>query len=373
METEKLKENKKPGTEKKALGRGLAALLGGAAEDLEEETTQEAAAPEVEIKEETKKIEVAAEKIEKNEEKIEASVREIEESVKNLPFQKIAIEKISANTEQPRQNFSETKIEELAESIKEQGLIQPIILKKLGEQNYQIVAGERRWRASKLAGLTEIPAIIRDEAHTEEQHDLASIIENVQRVELNPIELSEAYNRILKKYNQTQEELAKKLGISRVSLANTLRLQRLPGDVKDAIVSGRLTEGHGRALLGLEGEKEIADLANLAIEHKLNVRETELRVRSYIEEQKQAKISASNSTNSGSQTSYSAASGNTSSASSTAQTKSSEILAVEDELRSLFGSKINIRGNKKGGTIEIYYANSDSFNRIIHQLRSLER
>lgn len=351
--------------QKKGLGRGLAALLGGdddspfvkvpisqSAKTVTPNVSQNSA-PITPVEE--KKVEVVT--IEPKKEEIASSA-----SIGGYQILSVSLEKVKPNEEQPRQHFAEARIQELAESICEQGLIQPIIVRRMPDQTFQIIAGERRWRACKMLGMTEIPVIIRDEfekADNSAKADLASVIENIQRVELNPIELAEAYGKILKNYNYTQDELAKKLGVSRVSVANTLRLQKLPDSVKEAIVQGKMSEGHARALLPLEKAEDISALANEIMANGLNVREVEARVRLKIQGPaavipEAAKVLVSN----GEITAKESA------------PKSPEFLAAEEELRNIFGTKTVLRGNAKGGVIELYYSNEDSLHRLLHQLRS---
>ncbi|MEZ4813598.1 MAG: ParB/RepB/Spo0J family partition protein [Bdellovibrionota bacterium] len=350
-----------PKTEpKKGLGRGLAALLGGDDESpfvsASQPTQSVKSVASVAIPPEAKSVVTESAPVEK---KIEQNT-----AVPGYQILNVDIEKVSANEDQPRQHFVDAKIQELAESICEQGLIQPIIVRTLPDQSYQIVAGERRWRACKMLGMTEIPVIIREEfekADNSAKADLASVIENIQRVELNPVELSEAYSKILKNYNFTQDELAKKLGVSRVSVANTLRLQKLPREVKDLIVQSKITEGHGRALLALEKEEEITLFAQQIVAEGLTVREVESRVR--IKTQgpavSQPQANASAPVQSGDGTTKEAQ-----------PAKSAEMLAMEEDLRGIFGTKAVLRGNTKGGVIELYYSNEDSLHRLVHQLRT---
>lgn len=351
---------------KTGLGRGLAALLGGDDESpfvrapISQTAKTVTPAPEQNSAPITPVEEKKAEApiLESKKEEIVTSA-----SVGGYQILNVSIEKVKANDEQPRQHFADAKIQELAESICEQGLIQPIIVRRMPDQNFQIVAGERRWRACKMLGMTEIPVIIRDEfekAGDTAKADLASVIENIQRVELNPIELAEAYGKILKTYNYTQEELAKKLGVSRVSVANTLRLQKLPEVVKDAIVQGKMSEGHARALLPLEKAEDISALATEIMATGLNVREVEAKVRAKI--QGPAAIVADASKSNPNSPDISKESGG----------KNPELLASEEELRGIFGTKAVLRGNSKGGVIELYYSNEESLHRLLHQLRSVK-
>lgn len=188
----------------------------------------------------------------------------------------LPIEAIERNPEQPRKKFDEVKLEELAASIREHGVVEPILVRRDGAR-YRIVAGERRWRAAQRAGLREIPAIVR-EASDREAFEVA-LIENIQRADLNAIEEAEAYQALVTEHGLTQEALAGRVGKERSSVANALRLLRLPEDVRDAVRDGALDMGHARALLGLEDTESIRKTAQRAIREKLSVRATEALVR----------------------------------------------------------------------------------------------
>lgn len=200
-------------------------------------------------------------------------IPEEEESVSVLN-----INKIKANKKQPRKYFDEDKLNLLSESIKEHGMIQPIIVQKDGE-DYSIIAGERRWRAAKKASLKEVPVIVMDLADAAVLE--VSLIENIQRQDLNPIEEASAYKRLLQDFKLTQEELAKKIGKSRTSITNTMRLSQLDERVQQFIIEESLSEGHGRALLGLENADDQFTAAQKVIDESLSVRETEKMVTSY--------------------------------------------------------------------------------------------
>jgi len=398
----------KPKTEKKALGRGLAALLGGstkvaappavmqaleeqekkAVEQLEATKASEDLPPpqgaELATPEETPVAQAAALENAVETEVSAAPVTEVSAPAAEVVSEPVTatkleggevlisgggglllidLDKIEANPDQPRRSFNAESLNELAESLIEQGLIQPIIVRKLDNQKYQIIAGERRWRAAKLAGFDKIAAILRGDEDTTQKNDLGALIENIQREDLNPIELAEACERLMKMHGFTQEVLSQKLGISRVSLANHLRLLRLPDNLKDYVINRRLTEGHARALLALDKAEDMDKLAHLAIEKKMSVREVEQRAKLGMVEDN---VTISNSP----ATSGSGAS--SASLSSAKVTKEREFEGLESELRQLFGTKVQIRGNQKGGIFEIYYAGNDSFNRILHQIRSLK-
>lgn len=188
------------------------------------------------------------------------------------------INRIRPNKEQPRKYFDEEKIAMLAESIKEHGLIQPLIVQK-DKDDYRIIAGERRWRAAKKANLKEVPVVVME--LTDSAVLEISLIENIQRQDLNPIEEANAYRRLINDFKITQEELARKVGKSRTSITNTIRLTNLDERVQEFLVEEILTEGHGRAILGLEDKAEQFDVAQKAIDNRLSVREIEHMVVNY--------------------------------------------------------------------------------------------
>lgn len=189
---------------------------------------------------------------------------------------KLPIEQIHADRANPRRSFDEAALEELAASLKHQGLLQPILVRKDGK-GYRIIAGERRWRAAQKAGLTELPVIIR-EASDAEAYELA-LVENIQRADLNPLEEAEAYRRLVEERKMTQEQVADRVGKDRSSVANSLRLLHLPNEVKQLVAEGDLDMGHARAILGLGSSKEMVLLARDVVTDKLTVRETEARVK----------------------------------------------------------------------------------------------
>lgn len=188
----------------------------------------------------------------------------------------VAIEEVAPDKLQPRRHFDEAKIEELAASIRAKGVIQPILVRKDGNR-YRIIAGERRWRASQRAGLKNIPVLVKEV--TERQAFELALIENIQRQDLNPVEEAEAYRRLIEEYQLTQDACAERVGKDRSSVANSLRLLKLPSDVKDALAEGTLNMGHARALLGLTEESAIKKAARDVVEKKLSVRQTEQLVR----------------------------------------------------------------------------------------------
>lgn len=192
-------------------------------------------------------------------------------------FLEVDIDLIEPNPEQPRSKFDEGKLEELAQSIRTNGLVQPILLRRIQGGRYQLVAGERRWRASQRAGLRKIPSIIREIAN--EQLLPLALIENIQRQELNPVEEALAYQKLIQDYGLTQDELARQVSKDRSSIANHLRLLKLPTEVQQMLEDGRLSMGHARALLAIEHEDRLMNLAREVIANQMSVRETEKLVK----------------------------------------------------------------------------------------------
>jgi len=247
-------------------------------------------------------------------------------------IQNLKIIEVEPNKEQPRRSFDEESIEELASSIKEYGVIQPIIVTKQNDY-YQIVAGERRWRASKKAGLAEIPAIVRD--YDKQKNSEIALIENIQRQDLNPIEKAMAIRELLDTYELTQQKLADKLGISRSGLANTVRILNLSPKVIDLVKEGKLTEGHCKALLAVEDEEKQYQAAIHMIESGDSVREAEKQVRI-----KKKKVS-----NDRYQPIY---------------------REIETSFRNFFGTKVKLDAKQRSGKIIIQYSSNDELDRILN-------
>lgn len=247
----------------------------------------------------------------------------------------ILVDDIVPNKLQPRKYFDDDKLEELVLSIQEKGILQPVIVQKGKGNHYELIVGERRWRAGKKAGLKKIPAIIR-EVSTAESLEIA-IIENIHRHDLNPIEEANAYSQLANEFGLTQEKLAKRLGKNRASIANTLRLLKLPKGVKEDMVAGRFSMGHARALLGLESAKDIEALRREIQKNDMNVRQTEERVR-------QLKTSLQPK----------------------APEKKKDIFlkTLETELGRKLGTKVEIIPNQKGGKVVITYYSNDDLERI---------
>ena len=251
----------------------------------------------------------------------------------------IPLNKIKNNAEQPRKSFDNEKIAELAESIKNHGIIQPLILMKEND-DYVIIAGERRWRAAKMVGLKEVPAIIMDV--TDKEVLEISLIENIQRQDLNPIEEALAYKKLIDNFKFTQEELSKRIGKSRTAITNCMRLMNLDDRVKEYIIQGVLSEGHGRALLAIEdGDLQYA-IAQKVIDESLSVRELERLIKKvYAIDQKKKNSDDKVDDN------------------------NIYYKNIEEKLQSYFGTKINLSYKKDKGKIEIEYYSQEDLQRIL--------
>lgn len=264
-------------------------------------------------------------------------IDEYEESSSNSILN-IPIEDISPNRNQPRTDFDEEALGELAESIKVHGLLQPILLRDINGK-YEIIVGERRWRACKLAGLKEIPSIIKEVG--EEESAKIALIENIQREDLNPIEEAQAYKRLMEDFNLTQEELSLQIGKSRSYIANSIRLLRLDDEIIDKISEGKLSQGHGKALLGIKDKQAQVRIAEEILNKNLNVRDAEAMAKNKrlnIEEDLEERL------------------------------ENSYINSIEENLMRALGTKVNlIHGNKKG-KIEIEYYGDEDLERILEVL-----
>lgn len=194
-------------------------------------------------------------------------------STDQVQYQVVALDRIAPNPMQPRQHFDDVRLAELAESVRRNGLVQPLVIKKTGG-GFTIVAGERRYRAARIAGLTDAPAVIMDDIDDVRMLELA-LVENIQRQDLNPLELADAYRRLIDQCGLTQGELALRVGRSRAAVANHLRLLSLPDSIKRMVTEGKLTEGHARAILALESEPRMLEMAEKIVTNSLSVRDVE--------------------------------------------------------------------------------------------------
>ncbi|MCD8231799.1 MAG: ParB/RepB/Spo0J family partition protein [Clostridiales bacterium] len=253
----------------------------------------------------------------------------------------VKITQVEPNRDQPRKQFDENALEELADSIKQYGIIQPLIVQDK-KTYYEIIAGERRWRAAKIAGLKEVPIIIRD--ITDQEIMALSLIENIQREDLNPIEEAKAYKQLLDEFNLKQEEVAKKVSKSRTAVTNALRLLKLCDEVQQMVIEGKLTNGHARSLISIEDtEKQIA-VAKQIIDKNLSVRETEKLVKNLQKQEEKANQNKKEEPDEALKAIY----GN-----------------LEEQMKQILGTKVEIKQkNKNSGKIEIEYYSQDELDRI---------
>ena len=257
------------------------------------------------------------------------------------PTTEIDIAFLQPNPFQPRKVFDQEKLEELAESIKVHGLIQPIIVRKM-QNGYQIVAGERRWRASKLAGLSMIPVVVR-ELEDKEMMSIA-LIENIQRQDLNVIEEAITYRKLMEEYVLTQEELAAQIGKSRSQVANTLRMLNLPQEIQTHLADQRISVGHAKVLLGIMSKDLMVRLCERIIERDLSVREAEALI--------QDMTKSSRKTN-------------------RTRSKDIDVVELENNLQRIFGAKVKISGNSNKGKVVIEYYTEDDLERILEILGNI--
>ncbi|MDO5424289.1 MAG: ParB/RepB/Spo0J family partition protein [Eubacteriales bacterium] len=296
----------------KGLGKGLDALI-------PESNAKKTAKPETEKQ-------VVVEKVVKKEEVM------------------VKISEIEPNREQPRKNFDEDSLLELAESIKQFGVIQPLIVQKR-EDYYEIIAGERRWRAAKLAGLKEIPVIIKE--YTEQEIVEISLIENIQRENLNPIEEAQAFKRLLTEYEMKQDEVAERVSKSRTAVTNSLRLLKLDERVQQMVIDEMITTGHARALLAVEDKETQYALANRVFEEKLSVREVERLMQSLQKEKTEKKKE---------------------------EIPNSFIYKdIEEKMKTILGTKVSVNHKKNNkGKIEIEYYSNEELERILELFEMIQ-
>jgi ParB family chromosome partitioning protein len=247
-------------------------------------------------------------------------------------IQELPVDSIRPNPQQPRKDFEINGLKELAASMRQSGLLQPVVVRRLGE-GYQLVVGERRWRAAKLAGLDRIPAVIR-EASDAESLELA-LVENLLREDLNPMEEAEAYQKLLAEFSWTQEELAERVGRDRSSIANCLRLLKLPEVIQADLRAGRLTMGHARALLSLDLVAEQLRLRDEILAHSWSVRATEEGVKN-----KRRQLHRR------------------------PPRRNPDLTALEDSLRETLATRVRLVGNERRGRIEIAYTSAEDLDRL---------
>jgi ParB family chromosome partitioning protein len=253
----------------------------------------------------------------------------------------IPLNKIRPNRFQPRNKFNAEKLQELASSIKKHGLAQPILVTaSIVPGEYEIIAGERRYRASQLAGRQDIKAIVKKSANDKERFDLA-LIENIQREDLDPIEEAQAFKRLIEEFGHTHEQISEVVGKERSVISNTLRLLSLPEDIQILITEGKITSGHGRMLASIEDADKIRALARRILNEKLSVRAVEKITPNLKSEKKHAKH----------------------------KKQEVELIGLKEEIQRKFGTKANITGTSKKGKIEIYYYSLDDLERIVKEFK----
>lgn len=275
----------------------------------------------------------------------EKIVEKVVEKVVEKPVeQKIKLSLIEPNREQPRKNFDEEALQELSDSIKQYGIIQPLVVKKNADY-YEIIAGERRWRAAKMAGLKEVPVIIKE--YTEQEIVEISLIENIQRENLNPIEEAIAYKRLLDEFHLKQEEVAKRVAKSRTTVTNSLRLLKLDEKVQQMVIEEKLTSGHVRALLAIEDKNAQYNIAKKVYDEKLNVRDTEKLVKLVLSP-KAPKVKKK-------------------------LTHEEIYHDMEERMKEIFGSKVSIqRKSEHKGKIEIEYYSDEELERILDVMNTMQ-
>ena len=263
------------------------------------------------------------------------------ETADDANFFQCDVSQIRPNRFQPRRQFSEAELVELVDSVREQGVLMPLLVRKTGD-GFELIAGERRLRAAKRAGLTEVPVVLKDVS--DDKMLEISIVENIQREDLNPIEEAEAYHRLISQFDLTQDQAAARVGKSRSAVANFLRLRQLPDQIKTSITDKRISMGHARALLGAESESQQLTAWRMIERKKLSVRETESLIRRLKNEKKRPRVTP----------------------------KSSDQIyftSLADELSRNFGTKVSIKKKGKKGRVEIEFYSDDDLDRLLNLLR----
>lgn len=265
-----------------------------------------------------------------------------EEKAKNT----LNINEIEPNREQPRKNFDEDSLSELAESIKQVGVIQPIIVQKR-DGYYEIIAGERRWRAAKLAQIKEVPVVIKD--YTKQEILEVALIENIQRQDLNPIEEAVAYKNLIEEFSLVQDDVAKRVGKSRVSITNSMRLLKLQDEIQNMLAQNIISSGHARALLSIDNKADQLKAANIIVEKSLSVRDTEKLVKLFLLPESENKKQQKNLDN--------------------------EFVYkdIENKIKDIIGTKVRInRKTNNKGKIEIEYYSNEELERIVELIERMQ-
>jgi len=257
-------------------------------------------------------------------------------------FLHCGIEEIIPNRSQPRKHFDESKLQELAESIKEKGILEPLIVRRT-DQGYELIVGERRWRAAQKVGMKEVPVMVK-EVKGKEAFEI-SLIENLQREDLNPIEAAEAFKHLIDEFNLSQEDLSKRIGKDRSTITNILRLLKLPSEVRNQLLQNRITSGHARAILSLEDKEKQKELCALIIKKDLSVREAEAIAKRWSEKPQKTVASVRRRGD-----------------------LESQLSSLQDSLRKYLGTKVQITQKDKKGKIEIEYYSHEDLERIVETI-----
>ena len=252
--------------------------------------------------------------------------------------QHLSVDAIVPNRYQPRQTFSPQELAELAASLKQSGLLQPVLVRRKGDGMYELISGERRWRAAREAGMATIQAVVRN--CSDEESILLALVENLQREDLNPMEMARAYQRMMNEFGLTQDIIAQRVGCERSSIANMVRLMNLPIDVQQLIESGQLSAGHAKVILGMASLAEQVRIAQLVVARNLSVRETEKILASSVIVRKR----------------------------NTKDARRSPLLDVEERLQKRFGTKVSLINGKRGGKVIIHYFSPAELDGILEQL-----
>ncbi|HOX43693.1 MAG TPA: ParB/RepB/Spo0J family partition protein [Myxococcota bacterium] len=251
------------------------------------------------------------------------------------------VDRLEPNAEQPRQSFDEGRLRELADSVKTQGVLQPLVVRALGDGRFQIVAGERRWRAARLAGLERVPVVVKNLSDSESLE--VALIENIQREDLNPLEEAEAYRLLIEEHGLTQERLATRVGRQRSTVTNALRLLKLPEELKTYLLTGELTMGHARAILGIEGESHQMAIARKVVREKLSVRACEELIRN---------APAPKAKHGGGRKAK-------------ARPYSPAQFQLVETLQRRLSTKVDLHPGRKGGRVVIHYYSLDDLDRLL--------
>lgn len=262
--------------------------------------------------------------------------------LKEERYAELDIDQLKPNPLQPRMKFDQDSIDELARSIKESGVLQPLLVVTAGN-HYKIIVGERRWRAAQKIGLKKIPVIIR--TIPEERQIEASLVENLQREDLNPLEIASAYQKLIKELNYTQQGVAEKVGKDRASVANYIRLLKLPDEIQDMLGEGKISMGHARALINLENAEKQVFISRQIVQKNLSVRDVEKKI---------SRLKLKTPSEQG-------------------QAPDPDLLALQEEFIKLFGTKVSISGNQNKGIVKLYYYSMDDLNSIYEKIKGVKK